>query len=823
MAFKNLIAFGAGEITPELYERGNLDKFRTGLRKLRNAIVTKMGGLQSRPGSLFFHETKDGAKAKFLYVQSLNYLFEFTESNLRLYTGYDPEFDTFDTTADLSLALFPTMDDISPIHFTHGNRYLYIFSDGFETLEVDMNLIVTSPSTAVTQLRNHINPPNPWHTSSVYSYAAGGTAPTGYDIDYAVTFVQEGVETFITSFNQTRKKPVVTGEFNTISVVITKATLPAGTLFPDEFRVYQRPRDGGSYLFVGVASNPVETALIATYTFKDFGVAPVAEDRPPEYVSQFVADTKTPSTPPAYIYPITAKTGLVYQDRLIFSGSRLKNRVFGTRTGVTAMTRDFPLQADSAVSFKCGSDGGLSVNRFYDGSGLMIFTSVGVFITPSDQLTPETAFGIKRAPYIADEAINPIQLGGHVTIYDRRLKAVIGLVPAGNYDGYAYNEFSIYSAHLLKGRKIVSWAKQESITSVVWMVLDDGKVLSFSFQDEQLVRSWAWHDFQDGLAEEVFVMDTTVEGKDVVCFSVIRDGVRYVERLTDRDADFLSYVGTDASVFYKENYMVSSVVTNAIVAPVVSGEWDGPLTITPDFGGFGTPIGQTIRIYTNKPYEYIDMEVDNNAGGILTVTPESEYPSTQANLTLEDGVWKVFKTLDGLNHLIGKKVSVRLDGFTHASPLNTDPDKSYEEYTVSGAGEVILHDDYVGAFISVGLPIVTDIQTLDIDTVEQSPVKLEGQIVNNLWLSYFESLFLYAAASYPDDDTVDGMDVQEFQVEEDPDIGIINTVPPLPQDNRLEVQIRSDWKTKGSVALRNVDPQPVALRAIIPDTEVIPK
>ena len=52
MAFKNLIAFGAGEITPELYERGNLDKFRTGLTRLRNCIVTKMGGLRGRAGTV---------------------------------------------------------------------------------------------------------------------------------------------------------------------------------------------------------------------------------------------------------------------------------------------------------------------------------------------------------------------------------------------------------------------------------------------------------------------------------------------------------------------------------------------------------------------------------------------------------------------------------------------------------------------------------------------------------------------------------------------------------------------------------------------------
>ena len=34
MAFKNLVSFGAGEITHELSERGTLEKFRTGLKTI---------------------------------------------------------------------------------------------------------------------------------------------------------------------------------------------------------------------------------------------------------------------------------------------------------------------------------------------------------------------------------------------------------------------------------------------------------------------------------------------------------------------------------------------------------------------------------------------------------------------------------------------------------------------------------------------------------------------------------------------------------------------------------------------------------------------
>lgn len=819
MAFKNLNAFGAGELTPELYERGNLDKFRTGLKSLRNAIVTKMGGLKSRAGTLNIALPNDNARGKYLYIQAENTLFEFTNGNLRLFIDFDPQYNTFSTQTDVDLSAYSVMSDITNIHFTYGNRYIFVFSQGFEVIQIDINKIFTDPINAVSQMRNNVAPRNPWSLATTFSYVAGGTAPTGYDIDYAVTFVADGIETFIANTNQTRKKPANTNEHNVITVTIDKTLIP-DDFPPDEVRIYQRPRDGGGFLYVGNSTFPVETGTTATFTFKDFGVEPDPTNLPPEYVSQFIADTKSPiiDLPGQYQYIIKAKTGLVYQDRLVFSGTTLANRVFGSRTGATAMTRDFPLQSDSAVSFKVGSDGALKVNRFFDGRGLMIFTSVGIYETPSELLTPDSAFGIKRGPYVADEGIAPQQLGEYVTIYDRRLKAVIGLIPTGNDGAYSYDEFSIFSAHLLKGKRIVSWDIQEAETTVLWIVLDDGKVLSFSFQNEQQVRSWARHDFQDGIVEEVIVMDVE-GGTDVVCFIVNRDGTRSIERLTDRDASFISYIGTDASKFYNENLLVSIASPTATVAPVTPDVWDGPLTITPAFSGFTVADGEILRVYTDT-YQFIDLEVTDDTLGVLTVTPSSEYPESMATLTIEDGLWMTYKTLTGLDHLEGKQVSVRVDGFTHASPLNTDPSKNFSKYTVVG-GEITLEGETRGAYVSVGLPFVVDIETLEIDTVEQAPTKLEGQIVNKLWLSYFESLFLYAAASYPDDDTVTGMENQEFQVEEDPDVGILYSQPMLPQSERLEMQIQGDWKVRGSVALRNVDPQPIGLRAIIPDTEVV--
>jgi len=914
MALKNLIAFGAGEITPELYERGNLDKFRTGLKTLRNATVTKMGGIKSRAGTINLFETKDGLAAKYIWLQDRGWLLEFTakdiiagpyDSNLTIYQDFDPDTNLFSYKKSIDLSLYVTTHDFSKVHFTYNNKYVFVFRDTIGPICINLETYLITPSSSVEFIQENLTPPNPWTAAATYTIL---TTSTGYDLEYGLTFVDRGVETEVFYTYQPINKPINTGERNLFQVRITKASLPAGVSVPDEIRVYNRPfyagnpQGSGAFLFVGSAPITKDDGTTAFYTFEDYGVTPDPTNNPPNYPNIFKLDNNLVFNPTSNEFPeapITPKTGLVYQDRLVFSGQK-KNRVHATRIGALAMTRDFPMQADSALSFATGSDGALEVNRFYDGRGLLIFTNVGVYESPTVQLSPDTAYAIKRGPYVAEESIEPVQLGGQVTIYDKRLKAVIGLTPSGNYDGYGYVEFSIYSNHLLKGKRIVSWALQDAETQILWMVLDDGTVLSFSYQDEQMVRSWARHDFQDGLAEEVFVMKLP-DGNDVVCFCINRDGDRFVERLADRDALFLDYVATDSTKVFKQNSMVMPIIpeaivtnntatsvfvnandiimtpvsgkfyyqandnftltfyngntqeldvvsntlgvlicdppssvdfypstednlynvksgidiTSALVAPVVPATWDGSLTITPSTGIFIDEVGDVLRFYTDT-YEWIDLEVTANTLGVLTVTPSSEFPSASATITQATGLWKTYNNLTGLTHLEGKEVSVRVDGFTHASPLNTDRD--YETYTVTG-GEITLADGAIGSHISVGLPIVTDIETLEVDTVEQYPTKLEGKIVNKVWISYFESLFLYAAAAYPDDDTVTGMENQEYQVE--PVGGILFSQPTLPQSERLEMQIQGDWKTRGSIALRNVDPQPVAIRAIIPDIEVI--
>lgn len=173
-------------------------------------------------------------------------------------------------------------------------------------------------------------------------------------------------------------------------------------------------------------------------------------------------------------------------------------------------------------------------------------------------------------------------------------------------------------------------------------------------------------------------------------------------------------------------------------------------------------------------------------------------------------LWSTFTSVSGLDHLNGKQVSVVADGAVISSPNNNE--QNYDTITVSG-GSITLPDSRRAAIIHVGLPYVSDVQTLAIDSIDGKKVLLENKLVNRVVLEVIRTRGLYLAESLPDDDTVTGMTYAERAwLEADP----FNTTIPL-RDTQVDVFISGEWNYGGTVVVRQVDPLPFEILAIIPD------
>lgn len=84
-------SFAAGEITPELYGRIDLNSYQTGLALCRNFITLPHGPVANRPGTEFVREVKTNAKRTrlipFSYSTTQTMVLEFGENYIRFHTN----------------------------------------------------------------------------------------------------------------------------------------------------------------------------------------------------------------------------------------------------------------------------------------------------------------------------------------------------------------------------------------------------------------------------------------------------------------------------------------------------------------------------------------------------------------------------------------------------------------------------------------------------------------------------------------------------------------------------------------------------------------
>jgi len=192
-------------------------------------------------------------------------------------------------------------------------------------------------------------------------------------------------------------------------------------------------------------------------------------------------------------------------------------------------------------------------------------------------------------------------------------------------------------------------------------------------------------------------------------------------------------------------------------------------------------------------------------GTIVSVFPHMDVPTTlQATAT---AVWsKAVDELTGLWHLEGEEVSVFADGAVVASPNNA----SFKDTLTVASGKITLDKPFVK--IHVGLPIISDLETLNIDTVDGQSMIDKKKQVNKVSLWVEDTRGIWVGGKPPSDDDTDpleNLNEAEMRSQEDYDV----------QDEKTEVvdvNVRSEWNSNGRIFMRQVDPIPVSILSVTP-------
>ncbi len=289
----------------------------------------------------------------------------------------------------------------------------------------------------------------------------------------------------------------------------------------------------GEWGWIGSVKQPsvADGASPTTVTWQDKGQVPVWSENPPSWTNPFQSDLSYPAC------------GCYLDDRLVVGGSMVQPAVVKGSKVSDYWNFDEPLLATEASPWEFN----LATRRFEEIiwavplEVLALGTSEAEWVMGGGDSGIDATNVLARAkshracarvqPCVVGNGIVYVQTGGQVVrLFRPTGDSADPVVQAGGF------ELSLLSAHLLEGRKVVDLAYAASPDSVIWIVCDDGALLSLTLIPEHKVWAFARHDSGGDKFEAVTcVPDGT---RDVPFFVVARTiggaTKRYVERLASR-------------------------------------------------------------------------------------------------------------------------------------------------------------------------------------------------------------------------------------------------------------------------------------------------
>jgi len=860
-------SFSGGEITPSLYARVDTAKYAAGLRTCRNFFVMRHGGVSNRPGTKFVGEVKDSSKTvrliPFVFNASQTYVLEFGDLYLRvikngsyvvasspdkLITGITQAFPAVITSVahgfsngdKVNLSSIAGMTELNGLFFivsdktadTFNLKYVngnYVDSTGYHVYTsgghikpifqlttqyayTDLPLLkfvqsadvitLTHPLYSVTELKRTAD--NNWAFTTV-TFAPIIQPPTTFATNtgtlnqYQVTTVQKdtyeeslpsATQTYVSTAGDVPGTPSAPVNFTWTSVANAV-----------EYDVYGKLN--GAFGFLGIAGG------VALPYFSDIGVIPDVTDSPPRVRSNILTGGGNLPSCCNYI-----------QQRLMFANSTNNpETIWASKTSLFHnFTTSVPLQDDDAITFQCAGKQVNDIRHILELLGRMVvFTASGEWAIlggTSGIITP-TGINPKQQSYNGSvENLAPIIINNTAIYCQARGNIIRDLEYDIRVDGYHGDDLTIFSAHLFDNYTLVDWGLQLIPHSIVWVARSDGKLLGLTYVREHQIFAWHRHDFSITTNAALSKVPSTVEniccvpeGNEDSVYLVIRRQIgdrftRYVERFATRKiTDITDSIFVDSCVTY-DGTNTTAITMSLDFADSSLGNQAAILTASSSYF-LSSDVGKAISITLSNGLIVRCAITIYTSATVVTILSDRVIDNTM--VTLPVTTWaKAIKTMSGLNHLIGEHVSILADGFVVANPNNSD----YPIVTVSG--DTITLDKFY-AKIHVGLPYISDIETLDIDVAQGETVADKSKFIGKVAVrtENTRGLFVGGEPATDSDPLKNLYEVRMRQFEDyDQPVSLSTDVSIIP--------INSTWNNNGRIFIRQVDPLPASILAVYP-------
>ena len=517
-----------------------------------------------------------------------------------------------------------------------------------------------------------------------------------------------------------------------------------------------------------------------------------------------------------------------YEQRLFWAGSTEQPQtLWGSKSGDYENHTPGTLD-DDPVIYTLATDQVNAIRWLSPGKVMAVGTVGGEFVisgsTTSDPLTP-TNVRVVREGTRGSHTHKPVRVDNTVIFIQRQQRKLREFTYAFESDSYQSPDLTILSPQVAKGG-ISEIAYQQEPNTTIWAVKADGQLVGLTYLRDQQVIAWHRHkiggvsgactitvsDFANIAAGTV--LKFTKSNGQTVTFTSEAAGSGAP---TDTDFGFRpneSNNTTADNIFTRINAHADFTVANPAAAVVTVEETlrkgAAPLTVESSDTARLTTTNQEISIVeslsvipsSNNGEEELWMIVQRTIDGVtrryiefMEATFDTRESSTKKNAFFIDSGLSynstATATISGLDHLEGQTVSILGDGSVYAAQSVTSGGISSLAPAVSE--------------VQIGLSYESIVKTLRPEAgADDGTAQGKTKRVFDLTARFIQTLGAKVSE--------DGINYDEIQFRAGS--SSMDGSPPLFSGDK-QIQFRGGWETEGQVYIKQDQPLPIHITAIL--------
>ncbi len=844
-------SFSAGEFSPKLDGRVDLEKYLKAAKKLHNFTIQPQGGATRRPGSQFVREVKNSAHNARLIPFEFNveqaYILEFGDQYFRVHKDGGTVVSS-GTPVEFTTPYLHT--ELADLRFTQSNDVMYVTHRNHPVKKITRTSHTAWTIATVDFVRGPFLDINPTSTTITSGGRTGTVTLTASASLFASTDVGRLVKLHhgyakISSFTSATSVDATVLEnekgLTELTPAYTASTIsfhegdPSATgnehndrLEDTAGKFVDEGFEAGMQISItGSTSNNISNVLIAEVTSTTMLLEPGADLTTEAAASGHTVTGDLVADENFRLGAFSETTGhpgvvALHEQRLIFA-----NTTNQPRTLYFSKSSDFEnftigtADADS-LSFTLASDNANEVRYLQPGRHLQVGTSGGEFtVTSSTEgpLTPTTTQILKQGTY-GSANVQPVSVGNATLFTQRAKRKVREFVFDLSSDSYQAPDITLLAEHITEGG-IKEVAYQQEPDNVLWFALDNGKMAALTYRREEGVVAWHNHvlgGYSDNCTVTVTDYANIAVGTTLIFTKSDGTTVTFTSEAAGSSAP-ASTTGfrpntdnntTADNIFTAINthadFTVANPAANVVTIEETSPSAGGVLSVVSSDTTRLATTDQAVAAVESVACVPGDLDEDDFYMVVKRTINSStkRYVEYLANLDFGDNV-RDAKFLDsgltyngspansisGLSHLEGQTVGILADGAFH-------------DNKVVSSGAVSL--DLLASKVHVGLPYLSTLQTMRMDAGSRQGTA-QGKIkrIHEVTVRFFRTVGAKVGTSESELDPI------FFRSASDPMTSAIELF-----DGDKEVEFRGGYDQDAHIVIQQDQPLPMTVIGLFP-------